>query len=341
LGNVAADTGDGQAARQWYEQSIALYRAIHDRWSLARALYDLSRCLRVYGAHGTADQHLHELAEAKALAEQSLAICRELGDRVGIAASLHSMGVALLYQGQFAEAYASVKEAVTLYTGLGVRRGLVRSKTHLSLILGCLGQFEQAYAEADSALHLAQEVGYRRRVSDVYVAKVLISLRKELYDEVLGLYLEFAAICRETGEQFGLAIALGYLGCANVGIGQFAQARLALVEAFRLGVTMRSWMIVVFPIMYISQLWLKLAEVEAGAARLSRAEQAIELNALAMRYPAINNDSFWKNLCEAQIAAVAAILPPAEIAAAQERGRNRDLWATAAEVLAALESEAV
>jgi hypothetical protein len=91
--------------------------------------------------------------------------------------------------------------------------------------------------------------------------------------------------------------------------------------------------------MYISRLWLELAEAEAGAARLSRAKQAIELNALAMRYPVMGNDYYWKNRYEVQLAAVAAILPPEEVAAAQEWGRNRELWATAVEVLAALEAE--
>ena len=63
-------------------------------------------------------------------------------------------------------------------------------------------------------------------------------------------------------------------------------------------------------------------------------ERAVELYALASRYPYVANAQWFEDVAGRHIAAVAASLPPEVVAAAQERGRARDLWATAEELLA-------
>lgn len=49
------------------------------------------------------------------------------------------------------------------------------------------------------------------------------------------------------------------------------------------------------------------------------------------------NSRFWEDVVGKHIAAAAATLPPEVTAAAQERGRARDLWATVEELLTELE----
>ena len=58
--------------------------------------------------------------------------------------------------------------------------------------------------------------------------------------------------------------------------------------------------------------------------------------ALASRYPFVANSKWFDDVAGKHIAAVAATLPPEVVAAAQERGRARDLDATVAELLAEL-----
>ena len=65
-------------------------------------------------------------------------------------------------------------------------------------------------------------------------------------------------------------------------------------------------------------------------------ERAVELYALASRYNRVANSQWYEDVIGKHIAAVAATLPPDVVAAAQERGRTRDLWATAEELLAEL-----
>ena len=76
------------------------------------------------------------------------------------------------------------------------------------------------------------------------------------------------------------------------------------------------------------------------AATLSAAqgkpEQAVELYALASCHPYIANSRWFADVAGRDIEAVAEKVPPEVVAAAQERGRMRDLWATVEELLTEL-----
>ena len=63
-------------------------------------------------------------------------------------------------------------------------------------------------------------------------------------------------------------------------------------------------------------------------------ERAVELYALASRYPYVANSRWLEDVVGKHITVTAATLPPDVVRVAQERGRARDLEATAAELLA-------
>jgi hypothetical protein len=62
-------------------------------------------------------------------------------------------------------------------------------------------------------------------------------------------------------------------------------------------------------------------------------ERAVELYALATRYPYVANSHWFEDIAGKEISAAAGALPPELSGAVQERGRARDLWATAEELL--------
>jgi predicted anti-sigma-YlaC factor YlaD len=66
-------------------------------------------------------------------------------------------------------------------------------------------------------------------------------------------------------------------------------------------------------------------------------ERAVELYALACRYPYVANARLWEDIAGKHIAAAAKTLPPEVVEAAQARGRARDLEATVRELLCELE----
>ena len=71
-----------------------------------------------------------------------------------------------------------------------------------------------------------------------------------------------------------------------------------------------------------------------------QAERAVEVYALASRYPYVANSRWYADVVGQRIAALAAALPPVVAAAAQARGQARDPWATAEELRAELEKQA-
>ena len=77
----------------------------------------------------------------------------------------------------------------------------------------------------------------------------------------------------------------------------------------------------------------------SGRADQGEKERAVEPYALASRYPFVANLRWFEDIAGRHIAAVAATLPPDVVAAAQERGRARDLEATVVELLVELEGE--
>jgi hypothetical protein len=80
-----------------------------------------------------------------------------------------------------------------------------------------------------------------------------------------------------------------------------------------------------------------LMSAAAGKSAASDQVRAVELYALLYRYPHVANSRWYEDVVGKQITAIAKTLPADVVAAAQERGKTRDLWETAEELLEELE----
>ncbi len=74
-------------------------------------------------------------------------------------------------------------------------------------------------------------------------------------------------------------------------------------------------------------------------AEQGRIERAVELYALTMEYPMVKDQQWFEDVTGQHILAVTATLLPEVVTTAQERGRARDLWETASELLNELSKE--
>jgi tetratricopeptide (TPR) repeat protein len=74
-GDVARDQGDSAAARTIYEESLATFRELDDRWGIAGTLADLGSLAREQGNYPTANSMYRE----------SIKLFQELGHQRGIA----------------------------------------------------------------------------------------------------------------------------------------------------------------------------------------------------------------------------------------------------------------
>jgi len=150
--------------------------------------------------------------------------------------------------------------------------------------------------------------------------------------EARPMLWESSELYRAGGQQNSLAVSLGALGGAALQLGDLAAARQYLTEALRIAVALRTFVPKAVTLAFTARLLAEQGQVE----------QAVELYALLERYPFVNRSHFFTDAAGHPVAAAAtggnAALPPDVAAGARALGQVRDLDATAAEVLADLET---
>ncbi len=153
-----------------------------------------------------------DYGRAAALFEEALALRRELGDRDGIAASLHGLGTIADRHGDLGQAVALLEEALALRRELGIGTGSPCHSTNLGALAGRRGDFRQAEALFEEALALLRELGDRRWVAvSLSNLGVLAYWRRD--DERAEVLLEEAlAIARTVGSKEWFHSTVLYLG---------------------------------------------------------------------------------------------------------------------------------
>jgi hypothetical protein len=147
----------------------------------------------------------------------------------------------------------------------------------------------------------------------------------QLLEEGIALHGEFVHKHWQT-----LAIALS--GYAARGQGQPLQAQQRFGQVLQMAAESRDLVALLYALPGVAAL---LAD---GIGRSTPdAERALEVYALAARYPFVANSRWFEDVAGVDVAAAAEALLPEVVRAAQERGRAADPWVVAEELLRELE----
>jgi tetratricopeptide (TPR) repeat protein len=149
-----------------------------------------------------------------------------------------------------------------------------------------------------------------------------VALADGAHAEAQQLLQESVVVSRERGTREAVGWALAVLGYAARGLVRLDQAGSHLREALETAAEGG-----------FTTLMLALPALALLLADRGEVERAVELYALASRYRFVANSLWFEDIAGKHISAVAAALPPDVVAAAQERGRARDLDATVRELL--------
>ena len=333
------------------EQSLALYAALGDKWWMARVLV-------LKGMTQT------NLAEAKRLVEEGLALGQALGDRAGEGAyAFYALAELSIREGLFQEAENAVRHLIAAMKELGHRsieaRGIelqgyaalwrgeyayadsvldealaIRKElswfsrqAHANILLGWAKAGQGKYTEASACAELTLTLARQATSSGVAAAQkgaleLLSGAALALQDSVKAQRLleESVSFERDPAQPWFPTLLMEF---AVVRHGQPDQARSFLHSALQGATETQD----------IRPLLHGLPAVALFLADRGEAERAVELYALASRYPHVANSCWFEDVAAKHIAAAAATLPPDVVSAAQERGRARDLWETAEELL--------
>ena len=199
---LANDQSDFDAAAELAEQSLELFRSLHDARGIAQSLYHLAI---VAG-------HRSEYNRAQALAEESLRLFRDAGDREGVAAALEYIGIFTLNQGDYSRARQLLEQSLRLWRELADPWGTAWSLTVSGLAAGRLREYKEAESYLTEALPLWQELGDQRGRAGCN--EFLAEVRQGTGDlaSASACYLEALALFQRAGNKWSIAQCLQKLG---------------------------------------------------------------------------------------------------------------------------------
>jgi predicted ATPase/class 3 adenylate cyclase len=148
-GVMAERQGDYVSARPLFDESLALFRELGDKWGIALSLNNLGNVFHEEGDHSS----------ARSMYEECLAIRRELGDKLGIAVSLTNLGIVAVDQGDYALARSLYEESLAIEREVGDKHAIAVSLHNLGLVALEEGNYALACSLYEESLAIAQELG--------------------------------------------------------------------------------------------------------------------------------------------------------------------------------------
>jgi tetratricopeptide (TPR) repeat protein len=215
---------------------------------------------------------------------------------------------------------------MALYNELGHRNYITEAHTFLGSIDVHQGCYGEARDHLEIGLALAREHGPRYCIAECLFSLACLELAQRVPAKAHQLLQESVAVYRETGPQDNLGMALACTAIATRRLGDADQARQHLFYAFEMGTDLGAVFVLLWALPAVALLLADLGQIE----------RAVEVYALASRYPFVAQSRWFADIAGNEIAAVAAALSAERVAVLKKRGRARDLEATATELLTEL-----
>jgi len=155
LGWIALWLDDAPRATTLLEESLALSRRAGDKVRLAYALIALAFTLLTHAGHSDSPR-------IRSLLEESLLLFRQEHFQAGIARSLYGLGLWHFQQGDAATARSLLEESFALFSALGQRLWAAQPLYHLGKVAAQVGDLPAAYAFYKQSLALFQELDDQR-----------------------------------------------------------------------------------------------------------------------------------------------------------------------------------
>ena len=202
-------------------------------------------------------------AEARRMLETCLVLRRRLGNPVDIAATLSTLSLARLQEGDAVGAGEGEHEALQIFRQLGDRFGNAIGLLHLGQIGIYLGDDAQARSHLDQCLAIARDIKHQEVEGECELMLGEIALAAADLEQGCLRFKRSLTVCREAGDKRGEANALRWLGKADLERADVASARRRLGEALR---TFRAF-----------EMWEELLGCLEDHAGVARAEGTLDL----------------------------------------------------------------
>jgi DNA-binding SARP family transcriptional activator/predicted ATPase/Tfp pilus assembly protein PilF len=298
-------------AKKLFQESLAQYEVLGDRYGQAQALDGLGDVAARQGLH----------SEAHRCYEAGLTLRREIGDLWGISISLGSLGGLAGRQGAYDEARQWFEESLSIARDLDNPQGIAASLHNLSTVAYLQGDYAQARRLRLETLAICRDIGYRWGVASALKSLGDVAGRLGAYDEARQYLLESLGILEAAGDRRSRAYTLNSLGTVTRAMGHFRESWRYFQNALEAAMEIRE------PPLALDILG-SIAELAAQAGDIG---QAVELVAFVLHHPASEQQT--RAQMDPLRAALRARLSEQAVAIAEARCRALDLDGVATKIL--------
>ena len=202
--------------------------------SLCRELGDKPGIASTLGNLGIVASDQGDYRSARVLFEESLSLCRELGDKPGTARSLNNVGIVAFEQGDYRSARVLFEESLLIKRELGNKRGIASTLGNLGNVAYCQGDYSSARALMEESLSIQRELGDKQGIA--WSLNRLGNVTSNQGDNIVAraLYEESLSIDRELGNKNGITLSLLNLGEVASYQGDYEAAKSLFEESLSL-----------------------------------------------------------------------------------------------------------
>ncbi len=197
------------------------------------ALPIAARAMALNGA-GVLAYSQGELEVARDFFEKSMALRREMGDPMAVAASLNNLGAVAVSQADYEHAAALHQEALEIRRELDDKWGMASSLSNLGSLYINTREYDKAMTYQEQALEIRRELGDKWGVAISLTNMGGLEVYRGNLERAVELHEELLKMRQELGDKAGIAISLNNLGRAVLARGNVARAKSLLESSIAL-----------------------------------------------------------------------------------------------------------
>jgi len=209
--------------------------------------------------------------QAAALAQESLRVSEQTGNREGIAFALNFMGSCAKAKGDYAQAETAFARAVEVYQAMEDGIGAAMALNNLGNLAQATGDYAAAQRYYQECSALFKHHDHVHGAATTLANAGRLAVRQGLLDEARRMLTESLELKRAINDRRGMAVALVTLGDVATKTGAYAEAHEQLTQALTLAEAAGDLKLALDALVAVAALDLALGQREAAARCLAYA----------------------------------------------------------------------
>jgi non-specific serine/threonine protein kinase len=169
--------------------------------------------------------HQGDYEQVRKYSEECLAISKTIGDKKGIAESLHNLGKVSDLKGDSEQARILFEESLAIRKEIGDKNGISDSVQSLGNLSADQGDYEQAKKYFEESFAIKKEIGDKRGMASNMNNLGCLSTFQGDYEQAKKYHEESLAYNKDIGSKIGIAISTGNLGLIAFNQGDYEHAK--------------------------------------------------------------------------------------------------------------------